>query len=1143
MLIYNDLQDCIVKFREHDTLDSRLPLSEDVAVNIAGEDVGRRLAQDFQWGFCPYTFPERMWECDCIVQRKMVIPFISTETIGSGASSIVSRVGISPSQQHFIKEKTEKVYVVQKKLIQGDTEDFKREVRCLRLLNQLKHPNIIPLWGSYTCCDEHHFIFPDIGMDLGKFLLAQSRHQDFQWDFTFYSALAGLASALSKTHRLLLDQAHHEVDFEAIGYHHDLRPPNVLVGADTFILADFGLGNLKRIDELSHTPHKSILGDYIAPECTNTQEIPQTVDREIDVWAFGCLIAEVVTYLLKGADAVEQFRRKRLTPGRLARWIDAGFYQPDGAVKTEVIDWMEALRREYPRPNLVPQLIDICLDALQPNPQSRPKMETIHRRLATLSMQKHYQSVFEKFREVQGTELVSTRLSQQHLENLQFAQDRFEVWGCVMALSEDHASTISFKLSDSYVATMKSLLHELGEGLQNRILGDSSCLLPLSQRILDKVNELWKSLPGDLSKSAENRWEEVLHDRGLDQRHVDAPAARPASPTNALRSEFEKAARLFKDSLPSSVIPFSEISGITTISDVYDFTDKIQADQHGSGGLRNLQKIQIYLERLDGYVTVIKNIISGNSEVLALLWGPIIFLLQLSGTLDAAYDSVVDAIAKVGQYLPNFQALDSILNRGDKIGGVTVLLFKDILNFYREVMQPFTNPSWMYDFDRSWPRYYDNILEVAHHIERLAELMRTEIRLEHIQQEYKFRERAMDSFKAQKEEARKQEYDRIRTSFNPHTYNKTLYHLSGLRCQDTGSWLFQSPTFLDWVNDSKGGNRKTLWLKGIPGAGKTVLSSAVVNHLAHVNRAKTAFAFLTYQDATTSALSTIHSLIFQLVGRDANLMAIVCESVCDGLESNLTKTGDLLASLIRYVGLVYVVLDGVDEIGEVERGRLVTELLRLSKMVENLRIIFSTRPEADLMRLLENTAAVINVHDHNEGNIKNYIDQRTQDIFHTRKVFQEAQVAIKQLLEPLVSRAKGMFLYARLVMDMIATLYDPSEIERELTVLPESLDAAYHRIIVRLGEHKDKRRAEQARKLLGWIACTSVPITPEEAQQALLVRPDDRDQVFNIVAGLNVVEIIGPIVEIVDTYIQFVHFTAKEKVAVFGIFDLMLTCL
>lgn len=60
-------------------------------------------------------------------------------------------------------------------------------------------------------------------------------------------------------------------------------------------------------------------------------------------------------------------------------------------------------------------------------------------------------------------------------------------------------------------------------------------------------------------------------------------------------------------------------------------------------------------------------------------------------------------------------------------------------------------------------------------------------------------------------------------------------------------------------------------------------------------------------------------------------------------------------------------------------------------------------------------------------------------------------------------------------------------------------------------------------------------MTIEEAQQALLVRPGDQNQVFNIVGNLNIIEILGPIVEVVDSEIRFVHFTAKEEVAHFGI--------
>lgn len=199
----------------------------------------------------------------------------------------------------------------------GSQDDFEREDKCLRLLNGLKHPNIVPFWGSYKHKKEHYFLFPCIETDLNKFLISESRHGEFRWDFTFYAALTGLASALAKTHCLVLEEEEHGIQVEAIGYHHDLRPPNVLVSHDSFILADFGLGRLKDAESLSHTPYKPISGDYIAPECTDMEEIPQTVNRAIDVWAFGCLILEVVTYVLRGLDGIKKFRGKRLTPGRL----------------------------------------------------------------------------------------------------------------------------------------------------------------------------------------------------------------------------------------------------------------------------------------------------------------------------------------------------------------------------------------------------------------------------------------------------------------------------------------------------------------------------------------------------------------------------------------------------------------------------------------------------------------------------------------------------------------------------------------------------------------------------------------------------------------------------------------------------------
>lgn len=216
----------------------------------------------------------------------------------------------------------------------------------------------------------------------------------------------------------------------------------------------------------------------------------------------------------------------------------------------------------------------------------------------------------------------------------------------------------------------------------------------------------------------------------------------------------------------------------------------------------------------------------------------------------------------------------------------------------------------------------------------------------------------------------------------------------------------------------------------------------MVDHLKNKQRL-TCFAFLTYKDEKISALSMMHSLIFQLAERDDELVDIVCESEVEELKSNLGAATDLLKSLILHAGEVYLVIDGVDEINESERISMVRKLLEVAKSCPGLAVTLSSRPEADLVHTLGNTAVAIQVHDHNEQNIESYITESTQKMFGDRQILRrDHRQKIQSLLTPVAKRAKGMFLYARLIMKMVASMNDMSEIQNELAVLPENLDDA-----------------------------------------------------------------------------------------------------
>src|SRR5277367_22303 len=211
------------------------------------------------------------------------------------------------------------VAVIRKRIMRRKTQPsenynaaFEKEMAILRLLGTLSHPNIVPLLASYTYNDEHNFLFPCFEMDLKQFLEQNARLGEFRWNFTFHLALCGLASALEHTHSLHLKTKENGLDFDAIGYHYDCRPANILVSKSTLILADFGLGKLKPAEAGSDTPWKQGAGDYFAPECMDASFAHQRVGRAIDVWAFGCLMVEVMTYMERGPEGLQKFRESRL---------------------------------------------------------------------------------------------------------------------------------------------------------------------------------------------------------------------------------------------------------------------------------------------------------------------------------------------------------------------------------------------------------------------------------------------------------------------------------------------------------------------------------------------------------------------------------------------------------------------------------------------------------------------------------------------------------------------------------------------------------------------------------------------------------------------------------------------------------------
>ncbi|RMJ16660.1 hypothetical protein CDV36_003651 [Fusarium kuroshium] len=384
ILFLMDRLDLLQPFLTHDVRDSRLPYQEaELKRMLPTLDVSSFL--DLRRQFFPWSFKGNRRHL--VLPDDTVLPFISEEFMDTGAGGTVSLVTIPSELQDFDQQQDDPTVKVVRKCIKpvanasATKAIFDRERECLELYERLRHPSIIPLLGSYTIGESHNLLFPRYQMNLEEFL-KREKTDDFHQHVTMSAAIADLASAVQAVHEVTIRSEVRPLYLTKYGFHHDIRPANILVSDGRFILADFGLAYPKPYDT-DRPPNitwNSNVGHYIAPECMDRYFEHQIVGRSYDIWAFGCLLSELATYIELGPGGVERFRKSREADTYYdIPWGNGYFFEADpsgrGArLKSEVAVWFQSLVNAS-KDSITPLLIAVSKQMLSPEPKQRPTME------------------------------------------------------------------------------------------------------------------------------------------------------------------------------------------------------------------------------------------------------------------------------------------------------------------------------------------------------------------------------------------------------------------------------------------------------------------------------------------------------------------------------------------------------------------------------------------------------------------------------------------------------------------------------------------------------------------------------------------------------------------------------------------------
>jgi Cdc6-like AAA superfamily ATPase len=178
------------------------------------------------------------------------------------------------------------------------------------------------------------------------------------------------------------------------------------------------------------------------------------------------------------------------------------------------------------------------------------------------------------------------------------------------------------------------------------------------------------------------------------------------------------------------------------------------------------------------------------------------------------------------------------------------------------------------------------------------------------------------------------------------------------RQADTGLWFVKSKQYSEWKTDS----RSFLWLYGIPGCGKTILSSTVLEnifqHRADDLAKAVAYFYFAFNDKQKQASEQmIRSLISQLL-RQCSKIPQILETLFSSYENGRQQASsddllEVLHQIILGIPQSYVVLDALDECSDRAELMQVIEMI-IGWQLDGLHLLVTSRKEQDIQQSLSN---------------------------------------------------------------------------------------------------------------------------------------------------------------------------------------------
>ena len=264
----------------------------------------------------------------------------------------------------------------------------------------------------------------------------------------------------------------------------------------------------------------------------------------------------------------------------------------------------------------------------------------------------------------------------------------------------------------------------------------------------------------------------------------------------------------------------------------------------------------------------------------------------------------------------------------------------------------------------------------------------------------------------------------------------------------TGHWICDASKFEQWQTSDNNGS---LWIKGVPGSGKSVLAASMIDHLERDDEIPVLYFFFRYIIAANrTSRSLVRDWLAQLLPYSSRLQAILQPLSSNMLENvSYEQLWEHLLAGLSSVQKVYCVVDALDEM-ELDNKFLQCLNSLAGFRPGSVKLLMTSRPREHLQSSLRDTS-IIHISLESEAVGKDI----TVFVLHRLRIAlpgPDHEELRGSLASTISTKSRGLFLYARILLDQIVlelASRQQVDIQNLAITLPVGLEEMYNSMLLK----------------------------------------------------------------------------------------------